>query len=245
MWWHCCCFVPLLSQHYQNINLQHVSCLNHTNTGVLFSSMVWPLVLSHDDMRSTQANMWTLTVTMELDVYVTMLLNIKFISSLNVCLLMQSYNFVNSGRHCSVAGKYCQFVRNTLKLTMDSSQNMKIYLAVCGEGLNDSDIATLLTAHRSSACLWVIYSSLSALLFFYSGTSDDEMCNFYIMYYMDSKHAIPYMNCMETGSRELFQHIPAEANTPIAVSPGDMNSMMHMGSSAGTKEFYIVHIAYL
>uniref|UniRef100_A0A671VPG3 Peptidylglycine alpha-amidating monooxygenase n=1 Tax=Sparus aurata TaxID=8175 RepID=A0A671VPG3_SPAAU len=61
------------------------------------------------------------------------------------------------------------------------------------------------------------------------GTSDDEMCNFYIMYYMDSKHAIPYMNCMETGSRELFQHIPAEANTPIAVSPGDMNSMMHMG----------------
>uniref|UniRef100_A0A671VU75 Peptidylglycine alpha-amidating monooxygenase n=1 Tax=Sparus aurata TaxID=8175 RepID=A0A671VU75_SPAAU len=64
------------------------------------------------------------------------------------------------------------------------------------------------------------------------GTSDDEMCNFYIMYYMDSKHAIPYMNCMETGSRELFQHIPAEANTPIAVSPGDMNSMMHMGSSA-------------
>ncbi|XP_030291496.1 peptidyl-glycine alpha-amidating monooxygenase isoform X2 [Sparus aurata] len=68
------------------------------------------------------------------------------------------------------------------------------------------------------------------------GTSDDEMCNFYIMYYMDSKHAIPYMNCMETGSRELFQHIPAEANTPIAVSPGDMNSMMHMGSSADHQE---------
>uniref|UniRef100_A0A8C9XYH9 Peptidylglycine alpha-amidating monooxygenase n=1 Tax=Sander lucioperca TaxID=283035 RepID=A0A8C9XYH9_SANLU len=52
------------------------------------------------------------------------------------------------------------------------------------------------------------------------GTSDDEMCNFYIMYYMDSKHAIPYMNCMESGSKELFQHIPAEANVPIAVSPG-------------------------
>uniref|UniRef100_A0A8D0CWK9 Peptidylglycine alpha-amidating monooxygenase n=1 Tax=Sander lucioperca TaxID=283035 RepID=A0A8D0CWK9_SANLU len=60
------------------------------------------------------------------------------------------------------------------------------------------------------------------------GTSDDEMCNFYIMYYMDSKHAIPYMNCMESGSKELFQHIPAEANVPIAVSPGHMNSMMHM-----------------
>ena len=88
-------------------------------------------------------------------------------------------------------------------------------------------------------------SLLSALLFFCSGTSDDEMCNFYIMYYMDSKHAIPYMNCMETGSKELFQHIPAEANAPIAVSPGDMNSMMHMGSSAGTMELNIVHIAYL
>ncbi|XP_054468876.1 peptidyl-glycine alpha-amidating monooxygenase isoform X2 [Anoplopoma fimbria] len=63
------------------------------------------------------------------------------------------------------------------------------------------------------------------------GTSDDEMCNFYIMYYMDSKHAIPYMNCMESGSKDLFQHIPAEANVPIAVSPGHMNSVMHMGHS--------------
>uniref|UniRef100_UPI0037E9034D peptidyl-glycine alpha-amidating monooxygenase B isoform X2 n=1 Tax=Semicossyphus pulcher TaxID=241346 RepID=UPI0037E9034D len=64
------------------------------------------------------------------------------------------------------------------------------------------------------------------------GTSDDEMCNFYIMYYMDSKHAVPYMNCMEPGSAELFEQIPAEANVPIAVSPADMNSMMHMGHSA-------------
>ncbi|XP_026195851.1 peptidyl-glycine alpha-amidating monooxygenase A [Anabas testudineus] len=63
------------------------------------------------------------------------------------------------------------------------------------------------------------------------GTSADEMCNFYIMYYMDSKHAIPYMNCMETGFKELFQHIPAEANVPITVSPDQMNSMMHMEHS--------------
>ncbi|XP_047425230.1 peptidyl-glycine alpha-amidating monooxygenase B isoform X1 [Mugil cephalus] len=62
------------------------------------------------------------------------------------------------------------------------------------------------------------------------GTSSDEMCNFYIMYYMDSRHAIPFMNCMETGSKELFEHIPAEANEPIAVTPGHMN-MMHMGHS--------------
>ncbi|KAK2818768.1 hypothetical protein Q5P01_024329 [Channa striata] len=64
------------------------------------------------------------------------------------------------------------------------------------------------------------------------GTSADEMCNFYIMYYMDSKHAVPYMNCMETGSEELFQHIPAEANTPIAVSPGQMMHMAHSKDNA-------------
>ncbi|XP_037121689.1 peptidyl-glycine alpha-amidating monooxygenase B isoform X3 [Syngnathus acus] len=63
------------------------------------------------------------------------------------------------------------------------------------------------------------------------GSSDDEMCNFYIMYYMDSKHAIPYMNCMKQGSTKLFQHIPPEANIPIAVSPETMNSIMHMEHS--------------
>lgn len=56
---------------------------------------------------------------------------------------------------------------------------------------------------------------------------------------MDSKHAIPYMNCMETGSKELFQHIPAEANVPITVSPGYMNSMMHMEHSTGTNLFML------
>lgn len=50
------------------------------------------------------------------------------------------------------------------------------------------------------------------------------------------------MNCMETGSKELFQHIPAEANVPIAVSPDHTNSMMHMGHSTGTKKQGIVRI---
>uniref|UniRef100_A0A674NYW0 Peptidylglycine alpha-amidating monooxygenase n=1 Tax=Takifugu rubripes TaxID=31033 RepID=A0A674NYW0_TAKRU len=54
-------------------------------------------------------------------------------------------------------------------------------------------------------------------------TSNDEMCNFYIMYYMDRKHAIPFMTCMNPGPKQLFQHIPAEANIPIPVSP----DMMH------------------
>ncbi|XP_026154050.1 peptidyl-glycine alpha-amidating monooxygenase B isoform X1 [Mastacembelus armatus] len=67
-------------------------------------------------------------------------------------------------------------------------------------------------------------------------TSADEMCNFYIMYYMDSKHAIPYMNCMETGSKELFQHIPAEASVPIIVSPEHLNSLMHMGHSTDRQD---------
>ncbi|XP_029921093.1 peptidyl-glycine alpha-amidating monooxygenase isoform X3 [Myripristis murdjan] len=68
------------------------------------------------------------------------------------------------------------------------------------------------------------------------GTSDDEMCNFYIMYYMDSKHAVPFMNCMETGSKELFRHIPAEANVPIPVSPEQMMPMMHTGHRTDHQE---------
>ncbi|TSS11568.1 Peptidyl-glycine alpha-amidating monooxygenase [Bagarius yarrelli] len=59
------------------------------------------------------------------------------------------------------------------------------------------------------------------------GTSNDEMCNFYMMYYMDSKHAVPYMDCMDHGSSSLFRNIPPEANVPIAVNPDQMMSMMH------------------
>ncbi|XP_007572806.2 peptidyl-glycine alpha-amidating monooxygenase-like [Poecilia formosa] len=62
------------------------------------------------------------------------------------------------------------------------------------------------------------------------------MCNFYMMYYMDSKHAVPFMSCMETGSKELFRHIPAEANVPIAVSPGHMHAMMPMGNATDDKQ---------
>uniref|UniRef100_A0A8C9VPP3 Peptidylglycine alpha-amidating monooxygenase n=1 Tax=Scleropages formosus TaxID=113540 RepID=A0A8C9VPP3_SCLFO len=68
------------------------------------------------------------------------------------------------------------------------------------------------------------------------GTSEDEMCNFYIMYYMDSKHAIPYMNCVEDGKSDLFKYIPNEANVPIPVSPDMMMTMQghghHTDSSA-------------
>ncbi|KAL2100251.1 hypothetical protein ACEWY4_004645 [Coilia grayii] len=62
------------------------------------------------------------------------------------------------------------------------------------------------------------------------GTSEDEMCNFYIMYYMESKYAVPYMDCMEHGPAELFRNIPPEANVPIPISPDHMMmGMMHGG----------------
>ncbi|KAL0181919.1 hypothetical protein M9458_021294, partial [Cirrhinus mrigala] len=63
------------------------------------------------------------------------------------------------------------------------------------------------------------------------GTSNDEMCNFYIMYYMDNSRAVPYMNCRDDGSSELFQNIPSEANIPIPVSPDHMMSMKHESAS--------------
>ncbi len=59
------------------------------------------------------------------------------------------------------------------------------------------------------------------------GTSNDEMCNFYIMYYMDNSRGVPYMNCGDDGSSELFRNIPSEANIPIPVSPDHMMSMKH------------------
>lgn len=62
---------------------------------------------------------------------------------------------------------------------------------------------------------------------------------------MESRHAIPYMNCMEMGSEELFQHIPPEANVPINVSPSHMNSVMHLGQSTGTATSNIVHTNHL
>lgn len=106
------------------------------------------------------------------------------------------------------------------------------------KGLQIQPFTTLCTVDTPFCTL----SDLFLLCFFFcSGTSDDEMCNFYIMYYTDSRHVIPSKNCMKTGSKELFQHIPAEANVPIPVSPGHMSSMMHMGHSAGTKELDVVH----
>ncbi|XP_044302822.1 peptidyl-glycine alpha-amidating monooxygenase isoform X5 [Varanus komodoensis] len=58
------------------------------------------------------------------------------------------------------------------------------------------------------------------------GTASDEMCNFYIMYYMEAKHAVSYMTCTQNINPEMFRSIPQEANIPIPVKT-DMTMMAH------------------
>ncbi|XP_047273212.1 peptidyl-glycine alpha-amidating monooxygenase isoform X34 [Homo sapiens] len=57
------------------------------------------------------------------------------------------------------------------------------------------------------------------------GTSSDEMCNLYIMYYMEAKHAVSFMTCTQNVAPDMFRTIPPEANIPIPVK-SDM-VMMH------------------
>ncbi|KAM6226524.1 peptidyl-glycine alpha-amidating monooxygenase isoform 7-T9 [Spheniscus humboldti] len=66
------------------------------------------------------------------------------------------------------------------------------------------------------------------------GTADDEMCNFYIMYYMEAKHAVSYMTCTQNANPEMFRNIPQEANIPIPVK-SDMLKMSH-GHHEETKD---------
>ncbi|KAM5298941.1 peptidyl-glycine alpha-amidating monooxygenase isoform 11-T11 [Ctenodactylus gundi] len=57
------------------------------------------------------------------------------------------------------------------------------------------------------------------------GTSSDEMCNLYIMYYMEAKHAVSFMTCTQNVAADMFRTIPPEANIPIPVKSDMM--MMH------------------
>ncbi|XP_075583291.1 peptidyl-glycine alpha-amidating monooxygenase isoform X5 [Pelecanus crispus] len=66
------------------------------------------------------------------------------------------------------------------------------------------------------------------------GTANDEMCNFYIMYYMEAKHAVSYMTCTQNASPEIFRNIPQEANIPVPVK-SDMVKMTH-GHHEETKD---------
>ncbi|XP_063151457.1 peptidyl-glycine alpha-amidating monooxygenase isoform X2 [Candoia aspera] len=58
------------------------------------------------------------------------------------------------------------------------------------------------------------------------GTARDEMCNFYIMYYMEAKYAVSSMTCTQNINPEMFKSIPQEANIPIPVKP-DMTVIAH------------------
>ncbi|KAM6289742.1 LOW QUALITY PROTEIN: peptidyl-glycine alpha-amidating monooxygenase [Aegotheles albertisi] len=66
------------------------------------------------------------------------------------------------------------------------------------------------------------------------GTANDEMCNFYIMYYMEAKHAVSYMTCTQNANPEMFRNIPQEANIPIPVK-SDILKMTH-GHHEETKD---------
>ncbi|XP_062368690.1 peptidyl-glycine alpha-amidating monooxygenase isoform X2 [Cinclus cinclus] len=66
------------------------------------------------------------------------------------------------------------------------------------------------------------------------GTANDEMCNFYIMYYMEAKHAVSYMTCTQNANPEMFRNIPQEANIPIPVK-SDVLKVMH-GHHEETKD---------
>ncbi|XP_077203836.1 peptidyl-glycine alpha-amidating monooxygenase isoform X6 [Paroedura picta] len=57
-------------------------------------------------------------------------------------------------------------------------------------------------------------------------TSSDEMCNFYIMYYMEAKHSASFVTCTQNVNPEMFRSIPQEANIPIPVK-SDMTMMAH------------------
>uniref|UniRef100_A0A8C0WFY6 Copper type II ascorbate-dependent monooxygenase C-terminal domain-containing protein n=1 Tax=Castor canadensis TaxID=51338 RepID=A0A8C0WFY6_CASCN len=57
------------------------------------------------------------------------------------------------------------------------------------------------------------------------GTSSDEMCNLYIMYYMEAKHAVSFMTCTQNVAPDTFRTIPPEASIPIPVKSDVV--MMH------------------
>ncbi|XP_055153691.1 peptidyl-glycine alpha-amidating monooxygenase isoform X11 [Symphalangus syndactylus] len=57
------------------------------------------------------------------------------------------------------------------------------------------------------------------------GTSSDEMCNLYIMYYMEAKHAVSFMTCTQNVAPDMFRTVPPEANIPIPVKSDVV--MMH------------------
>uniref|UniRef100_A0A673TB28 Peptidylglycine alpha-amidating monooxygenase n=1 Tax=Suricata suricatta TaxID=37032 RepID=A0A673TB28_SURSU len=73
--------------------------------------------------------------------------------------------------------------------------------------------------HPDSGCL------IAPMISEEFGTSSDEMCNLYIMYYMEARHAVSFMTCTQNVAPDMFRAIPPEASVPIPVQ-SDM-VMMH------------------
>nr|XP_023403700.1 peptidyl-glycine alpha-amidating monooxygenase isoform X3 [Loxodonta africana] len=57
------------------------------------------------------------------------------------------------------------------------------------------------------------------------GTSADEMCNLYVMYYMEARHAVSFMTCTQNVVPDVFRTIPPEASIPVPVKADTV--MMH------------------
>lgn len=107
-----------------------------------------------------------------------------------------------------------------LETVTDFNENHKIR---CSSPLLSPWWADLQVASRM--CVIRTLNIFCLLSFPYSGTSSDEMCNLYIMYYMEAKYALSFMTCTKNVAPDMFRTIPAEANIPIPVKP-DM-VMMH------------------
>lgn len=53
---------------------------------------------------------------------------------------------------------------------------------------------------------------------FYRSTANDEMCNFYMMYYTDAQHGMPYGEC-SSWVPELSSEFPPDSDVPLPPNP--------------------------
>ncbi|XP_022106613.1 peptidyl-glycine alpha-amidating monooxygenase-like [Acanthaster planci] len=76
------------------------------------------------------------------------------------------------------------------------------------------------------------------------GSSHDEMCNFYMMYYTDALEGETYKTCWDEGNPQLFQNIPPGADIPPK-NPPSMSTgtrKMEPGHNDPSPDFYEYNI---
>ncbi len=54
---------------------------------------------------------------------------------------------------------------------------------------------------------------------FIGATSDDEMCNLYLMYYTDTANGSPYETCIDMEAQSATEMLPADSDTPLPPNP--------------------------